>query len=73
MDKVLSWKDIKNVLTKVSGDSDNRCPSYNRIKCYEEGYDNNNVAPKIHQFKIISKAHFRSGSIEIWIDGQEKN
>lgn len=44
----------------------------NIIKCYEEGYDNNNVAPKIHQFKIISKAHFRSGSIEIWIDGQEK-
>lgn len=32
MDKVLSWKDLKNVLTKVSGDSDNRCPSYNRVK-----------------------------------------
>lgn len=44
----------------------------NIIKCYEEGYDDNIVASSTHQFKIISKAHFRSGSIEIWIDGQEK-
>ena len=173
MDKILSWKDLGSTITKVSGDPDTRCPSYNRveqansakaikniiywpkgrqktqlitnaqlittssyymeiqnidmsssglellkgketiisiralqlsaqwatpvnlhykiiindqtiydnagyildnniIKCYEEGYDDNNVAPEIHQFKIISKAHFRSGSIEIWIDGQEK-
>ena len=43
----------------------------NIMKCYEEGY-NNTVAPEIHQFKITSKVHFKSGSIEIWIDGQEK-
>lgn len=173
MDKILSWKNLGSTITKMSGDPDNRCPSYNRvkqansnnainkiiywpkgrqetqlitnaqlittssyymeiqnidmsssglellkgketiisiralqlsalqitpvrlhykiiingqtiydntghildnniIKCYEEGYDDNIVAPNIHQFKIISKAHFRSGSIEIWIDGQEK-
>ena len=173
MDKILSWKDLGNTITKMPGDPDTRCPSYNRvkqansnkvikniiywpkgrqetqlitnaqlitifsyymkiqnidmsisrlellkgeetiisiralqlsaqwatsvslhykiiindqtiydntghildnniIKCYEEGYDDNIVAPEIHQFKIISKAHFRSGSIEIWIDGQEK-
>ena len=174
MDKVLSWKDLGSTITKMPGDPDNRCPSYNRvkqansnkvikniiywpkgrqktqlitnaqlitifsyymkiqnidmsisrlellkgeetiisiralqlsalqitpvslhykiiingqtiydntghildnniIKCYEEGYDDNIVASDIHQFKIISKAHFRSGSIEIWIDGQEKS
>lgn len=174
MDKILSWKDLGSTITKMSGDPDNRCPSYNRvkqansnnvikniiywpkerkktqlitnaqlittsssyymeiqnidmsisglellkgeetiisiralqisaqyttpvslhykiiingqtiydntghildnniIKCYEEGYDDNIVVSEIHQFKIISKAHFRSGSIEIWIDGQEK-
>ena len=173
MDKILSWKDLGSTITKVSGDPDTRCPSYNRvtqansnnvikniiywpkerqktqlitnaqlittssyymeiqnidmsisglellkgeetiisiralqlsaqqttpislhykiiingqtiydntghildnniIKCYEEGYDDNIVASSTHQFKIISKAHFRSGSIEIWIDGQEK-
>lgn len=173
MDKILSWKDLGSTITKMSGDPDNRCPSYNRvkqansnnainkiiywpkkrqktqlitnaqlitifsyymkiqnidmsisklellkgeetiisiralqlsalqitpvslhykiiingqtiydnaghildnniIKCYEEGYDDNIVTPEIHQFKIISKAHFRSGSIEIWIYGQEK-
>ena len=173
MDKILSWKDLGSTITKVSGDPDTRCPSYNRVKqansdkaiknviywpkgrqktqlitnaqltttssyymeiqnvdmstyglellkgketiistralqlsatqatsvnlhykiiineqtiydntghildnnimkCYEEGYDNNTVAPEIHQFKIISKVHFKSGSIEIWIDRQEK-
>mgnify|MGYP007115559905 FL=1 len=32
MDKVLSWKDLGNTITKVSGDTDNRCPSYGRVK-----------------------------------------
>lgn len=32
MDKVLSWKDLGNTITKVPGDTDNRCPSYGRVK-----------------------------------------
>ena len=32
MDKVLSWKDLGVTITKVSGDTDNRCPSYSRVK-----------------------------------------
>ena len=32
MDKVLSWKDLGVTITKVSGDTDNRCPSYDRVK-----------------------------------------
>ena len=32
MDKVLSWKDLGHTITKVSGDTDNRCPSYGRVK-----------------------------------------
>ena len=32
MDKVLSWKDLGITITKVSGDTDNRCPSYGRVK-----------------------------------------
>ena len=32
MDKVLSWKDLGVTITKVSGDTDNRCPSYGRVK-----------------------------------------
>ena len=32
MDKVLSWKDLGSTITKVSGDTDNRCPSYGRVK-----------------------------------------
>lgn len=29
MDKILSWKDLGSTITKVSGDPDTRCPSYN--------------------------------------------
>ena len=32
MDKVLSWKDLGATITKVPGDTDNRCPSYGRVK-----------------------------------------
>ena len=32
MDKVLSWKDLGSTITKMSGDPDTRCPSYNRVK-----------------------------------------
>lgn len=32
MDKVLSWKDLGNTINPVSGDTDNRCPSYGRVK-----------------------------------------
>lgn len=32
MNKVLSWKDLGGTITKVSGDTDNRCPSYGRVK-----------------------------------------
>ena len=32
MDKVLSWKDLGITITKVPGDTDNRCPSYGRVK-----------------------------------------
>lgn len=32
MDKILSWKDLGSTITKMSGDPDNRCPSYNRVK-----------------------------------------
>ena len=32
MDKVLSWKDLGNTINTVPGDTDNRCPSYGRVK-----------------------------------------
>lgn len=32
MDKVLSWKDLGNTINIVPGDTDNRCPSYGRVK-----------------------------------------
>lgn len=32
MDKVLSWKDLGNTINTVPGDTDNRCPSYSRVK-----------------------------------------
>lgn len=32
MDKILSWKDLGSTITKMPGDPDNRCPSYNRVK-----------------------------------------
>ena len=32
MDKVLSWKDLGITINTVPGDTDNRCPSYGRVK-----------------------------------------
>ena len=32
MDKVLSWKDLGSTINIVPGDTDNRCPSYGRVK-----------------------------------------
>lgn len=32
MDKVLSWKDLGNTINTAPGDTDNRCPSYGRVK-----------------------------------------
>lgn len=32
MDKVLSWKDLGRTINTVPGDTDNRCPSYGRVK-----------------------------------------
>lgn len=43
MDKVLSWKDLGNTITKVSGDSDNRCPSYSRVKQVNSNSTINNI------------------------------
>lgn len=43
MDKVLSWKDLGNTITKVSGDTDNRCPSYGRVKSVNSNSFINNI------------------------------
>lgn len=43
MDKVLSWKDLGNTITKVSGDTDNRCPSYGRVKSVNSSSAINNI------------------------------
>lgn len=43
MDKVLSWKDLGNTITKVSGDTDNRCPSYGRVKSVNSANAINNI------------------------------
>ena len=43
MDKVLSWKDLGNTITKVSGDTDNRCPSYGRVKSVNSANTINNI------------------------------
>lgn len=43
MDKVLSWKDLGNTITKVPGDTDNRCPSYGRVKSVNSSSAINNI------------------------------
>lgn len=43
MDKVLSWKDLGITITKVSGDPDNRCPSYSRVKSVNSNSAINNI------------------------------
>lgn len=43
MDKVLSWKDLGNTITKVPGDTDNRCPSYGRVKSVNSANAINNI------------------------------
>lgn len=43
MDKVLSWKDLGITITKVSGDTDNRCPSYGRVKSVNSASAINNI------------------------------
>jgi hypothetical protein len=43
MDKVLSWKDLGNTINIVPGDTDNRCPSYGRVKSVNSNSDINNV------------------------------
>ena len=43
MDKVLSWKDLGYTITKVSGDTDNRCPSYGRVKSVNSANAINNI------------------------------
>lgn len=43
MDKVLSWKDLGITITKVSGDTDNRCPSYGRVKSVNSASTINNI------------------------------
>lgn len=43
MDKVLSWKDLGVTITKVSGDTDNRCPSYGRVKSVNSASAINNI------------------------------
>ena len=42
-DKVLRWKDLGNTITKVSGDTDNRCPSYGRVKSVNSANAINNI------------------------------
>ena len=37
MDKVLSWKDLGSTIITVPGDTDNRCPSYGRVKSVNSG------------------------------------
>lgn len=43
MDKVLSWKDLGITITKVPGDTDNRCPSYGRVKSVNSANAINNI------------------------------
>ena len=43
MDKVLSWKDLGITITKVPGDTDNRCPSYGRVKSVNSSSAINNI------------------------------
>lgn len=43
MDKVLSWKDLGNTITIVQGDTDNRCPSYGRVKSVNSASAINNI------------------------------
>ena len=43
MDKVLSWKDLGVTITKVPGDTDNRCPSYGRVKSVNSARTINNI------------------------------
>ena len=43
MDKVLSWKDLGVTITKVPGDTDNRCPSYGRVKSVNSASAINNI------------------------------
>lgn len=43
MDKVLSWKDLGITITKVPGDTDNRCPSYGRVKSVNSASAINNI------------------------------
>lgn len=43
MDKVLSWKDLGITITKVPGDTDNRCPSYSRVKSVNSSSAINNI------------------------------
>ena len=43
MDKVLSWKDLGVTITKVPGDTDNRCPSYGRVKSVNSASTINNI------------------------------
>lgn len=43
MDKVLSWKDLGNTINTVPGDTDNRCPSYGRVKSVNSNSTINNI------------------------------
>ena len=43
MDKVLSWKDLGVTITKVPGDTDNRCPSYGRVRSVNSANAINNI------------------------------
>lgn len=43
MDKVLSWKDLGNTINTVPGDTDNRCPSYSRVKSVNSNSAINNI------------------------------
>lgn len=43
MDKVLSWKDLGVTITKVPKDTDNRCPSYGRVKSVNSANAINNI------------------------------
>lgn len=43
MDKVLSWKDLGNTINTVPGDTDNRCPSYGRVKSVNSSSAINNI------------------------------
>ena len=43
MDKILSWKDLGNTINTVPGDTDNRCPSYSRVKSVNSNSTINNI------------------------------